>query len=62
MLADSPRVGNPGLKLANTFGVKSLQTFGGKAYLMWYRVLGEEVTVLACTHARQNPSKITSRF
>jgi hypothetical protein len=24
LLADDPRVGNPGLKLANTFGVKSL--------------------------------------
>jgi len=31
-------------------------------YLIWYRVLGEEVTVLACTHARQNPSKVISRF
>ncbi len=31
-------------------------------YLIWYRVLGEEVTVLACTHARQNSSRITSRF
>jgi toxin ParE1/3/4 len=30
-------------------------------YLIWYRVLGEEVTVLACTHARQSPSKVTSR-
>jgi hypothetical protein len=31
MLADLPRVGNPGLKLANTFGVKSLPDFWGKA-------------------------------
>jgi toxin ParE1/3/4 len=31
-------------------------------YLIWYRILGEEVTVLACTHARQNRSKIISRF
>ena len=31
-------------------------------YLIWYRVLGEEVTVLACTHARQNPSKVISRL
>ncbi len=31
-------------------------------YLVWYRVVGEEVTVLACTHARQNPSKFISRF
>ncbi len=31
-------------------------------YLIWYRVLGVEVTVLACTHARQNPSKVISRF
>jgi toxin ParE1/3/4 len=30
--------------------------------LIWYQVLGEEVTILACTHARQNPSKIFSRF
>ena len=31
-------------------------------YLIWYRVPGEAVTVLACTHARQNPSKVISRF
>ena len=31
-------------------------------YLIWYRILGEEVTVLACTHAKQNPSKVISRF
>lgn len=31
-------------------------------YLIWYSVLGEEVTVLACTHARQHPSKVISRL
>jgi toxin ParE1/3/4 len=31
-------------------------------YLIWYRVLGEEVIVLACSHARQNPTKVISRF
>lgn len=31
-------------------------------YLIWYRVLGEEVTVLACTHGRQDPSKEISRL
>lgn len=31
-------------------------------YLVWYRVLGEVVTVLACTHGRQKPSKTISRF
>jgi plasmid stabilization system protein ParE len=31
-------------------------------YLLWYRVVGETVTVLACTHARQNPEKTTRRF
>ena len=31
-------------------------------YLIWYRVLGEVVTVLACTHGRQDPSKAISRF
>lgn len=24
-------------------------------YLIWYRVLGELVTVVACTHAKQDP-------
>ena len=31
-------------------------------YLIWYRVVGEVVTVLACTHGRQDPSKAISRF
>lgn len=31
-------------------------------YLVWYPVVGEQITVLACTHARQNPSKVISRF
>ncbi len=31
-------------------------------YLVWYRVVGDEVTVVACTHARQNPKKVVSRF
>ncbi|MGH9883769.1 MAG: type II toxin-antitoxin system RelE/ParE family toxin [Pyrinomonadaceae bacterium] len=31
-------------------------------YLVWYRVVGEEVTVLACTHVRQNPEKVISRL
>jgi plasmid stabilization system protein ParE len=31
-------------------------------YLIWYRVLGELVTVLACTHAKQDPGKAISRF
>ena len=31
-------------------------------YLVWYRIVGEEVTVLACTHASQNPKKVVSRF
>lgn len=31
-------------------------------YLIWYRARDEEVTILACTHARQNPSKVNSRF
>ena len=31
-------------------------------YLIWYRVLGEEVTVLASTHVRQNLKKVISRF
>jgi len=31
-------------------------------YLIWYRVLGEVVTVLACTHGRQDPDKALSRF
>ena len=31
-------------------------------YLIWYRVLGEDVTVLACTHGRKEPSKVISRL
>jgi toxin ParE1/3/4 len=31
-------------------------------YLIWYRVLGDEVTVLACTHGRKDPGKVTSRL
>jgi plasmid stabilization system protein ParE len=30
-------------------------------YLLWYRVLDEKVTVLACTHTRQHPNKVISR-
>ncbi len=31
-------------------------------YLIWYRVVGEVVTVLACSHGRQDPSKAISHF
>ena len=31
-------------------------------YLIWYRVLGEEVAVLACTHGSQDPSEVISRL
>lgn len=31
-------------------------------YLIWYRVLGDKVTVLACTHSRMNPATATDRF
>jgi plasmid stabilization system protein ParE len=31
-------------------------------YLVWYRVVGEWVTVLACTHGRQDPRKLKARF
>jgi plasmid stabilization system protein ParE len=31
-------------------------------YLVWFRVVAEEVTVLACTHARQNPETVISRL
>jgi plasmid stabilization system protein ParE len=31
-------------------------------YLIWYRVIGKFVTVVACTHARQDPGKAVSRF
>lgn len=31
-------------------------------YLIWYRVPGEVVTVLACTPGRQDPGKAIGRF
>jgi len=31
-------------------------------YLLWYRVRGEDVTVLACTYAGRDPSKVKSRL
>jgi plasmid stabilization system protein ParE len=31
-------------------------------YLIWYRVLGAEVAVLACTHGIQDPDKAISRL
>jgi toxin ParE1/3/4 len=31
-------------------------------YLIWYRVLGEIVTVLACTHGSQDPARIKTRL
>lgn len=31
-------------------------------YLIWYQVLGKDVTVLACTHGRQDPDKAISRI
>lgn len=31
-------------------------------YLIWYRVFGDIVTVLACTHAKQAPQKTILRF
>jgi len=31
-------------------------------YLIWYRVVGEVVTVLACSHGRRDPSKAVSHF
>jgi plasmid stabilization system protein ParE len=31
-------------------------------YLMWYRVVGKTVTVVACTHVRQDPEKATKRL
>ncbi|MDQ5843666.1 MAG: type II toxin-antitoxin system RelE/ParE family toxin [Acidobacteriota bacterium] len=31
-------------------------------YLIWYRVIDEVVTVLACTHGRQDPKKVKARF
>jgi len=31
-------------------------------YLIWYRVLDKDVMVLACTHGRQDPDKVSSRL
>lgn len=31
-------------------------------YLLWYRVVNNDVTVLACTHVRKNPEKVTRRL
>ncbi len=31
-------------------------------YLLWYRVAGLRVTVVACTHARQRPEALSSRL
>lgn len=31
-------------------------------YLIWYRVFGEVVTVIACTHAKQAPEKTILRL
>jgi plasmid stabilization system protein ParE len=31
-------------------------------YLIWYRVLDDKVTVLACTHSRLNPAAAINRF
>lgn len=31
-------------------------------FLLWYRVIGENVVVLACTHARQDPEKVMTRL
>ncbi len=31
-------------------------------YLIWYRIIDEQVIVLACFHARQNPEKSRSRL
>ena len=31
-------------------------------YLIWYRVLGQDVIVLACTHGRQDPDIVISRL
>ena len=31
-------------------------------YLLWYRVQGEDVTVLSCTYAGRDPSKVMSRL
>ena len=31
-------------------------------YLIWYRVLGKTVTVLACTYAGHDPEKVKARL
>ena len=31
-------------------------------YLVWFRVLGEVVIVLACTHGRKDPERVKARF
>jgi plasmid stabilization system protein ParE len=31
-------------------------------YLIWYRVAGEVVTVLACSHGKQDANRTISRF
>lgn len=31
-------------------------------YLIWYRVLGQKITVLACTHSSRHPNETLSRF
>jgi plasmid stabilization system protein ParE len=31
-------------------------------YLIWFRVIGELIIVLACTHAKQDPGKALSHF
>jgi plasmid stabilization system protein ParE len=31
-------------------------------YLIWYRIIDEQVIVLACSHARQSPEKSRSRL
>ena len=31
-------------------------------YLIWFRVRGSSVTVLACTHAKQDPGRTLSRL
>ena len=31
-------------------------------YIVWYRVIGETVTVLACTYAGRDPKKVKARL
>jgi plasmid stabilization system protein ParE len=31
-------------------------------FLIWYRVIGKSVIVLACTHVKQDPDKTTVRL